>query len=157
MRKLRLVWIGKTQIPFLKNGINLYQKKISKYINVSFEEIKPSQYGSLPLDTCRSQETLKILKILKNSEINIFLDENGKKESSISMAKFLDEKIILGNSRINFFIGGAYGFEKNLLPVGTHFLSLSDMTFTHQMVRLILLEQIFRAFTIINKEPYHND
>ena len=74
MRRLRIVWIGKTQIPFLKSGINFYLKKISNYINVNFEEIKPSQYGFLPLDTCRSQETLKILKILKNSEINIFLE-----------------------------------------------------------------------------------
>ena len=157
MRRLRIVWIGKTQIPFLKSGINLYLKKISNYINVNFEEIKPSQYGCLPLGTCRSQETLKILKILKNSEINIFLDVNGKRESSPSMAQFLKEKIVTENNRINFFIGGAYGFDKNLIPSGSYFLSLSDMTFTHQMVRLILLEQIYRAFTIIKNEPYHHD
>ena len=104
----------------------------------------------------RSQETLRILKVLKKSEVNIFLDVKGKKESSNSLAKFLEKKITLENNRINFFIGGAYGFKKSLIPSGVYFLSLSDMTFTHQIVRLILLEQIYRAFTIIKGEPYHH-
>ena len=156
MRKLRLVWIGKTQIPFVKSGINIYLKKISNYIKINFEEIKPSNYGSLDVAQCRRQETLKILKCMNPKEINVFLDENGKQETSISMANWLEKQILIGNTRINFFIGGAYGFEKSLLPPGVHFLSLSEMTFTHQMVRLILLEQIYRAFTIIRGEPYHH-
>jgi len=156
MRKLRLVWIGKTQIPFVKDGINIYLKKISNYIKVISEEIKPSQYGSLELVQCRHQETMKMLKCMNPCEINIFLDENGKQETSIGLAHLLEKQIMVGNTRINFFVGGAYGFEKSLLPSGVHILSLSDMTFPHQMVRLILLEQIYRAFTIIRGEPYHH-
>jgi len=121
MRKIRLVCIGKTQAPFLKNEIDVYIKKISKYINMNYEEIKSPQYGSLSVNLCRSKETRKILKILKNSETNIFLDVNGKKETSLSMAHLLEKKIMLGKDRLNFFIGGAYGFEKTLLPSGVHF------------------------------------
>ena len=156
MKKLRLVWIGKTKIPFVKSGINIYLKKISNYIKVNSEEIKPSQYSSLEVDKCRRQETMKMLKFVNPSEINVFLDEDGKQETSTSFAHWLDKQILIGNTQINFFIGGAYGFEKSLLPSGVNFLSLSNMTFTHQMVRLILLEQIYRAFTIIRREPYHH-
>jgi len=157
MVKIRLVWVGKTQISFVKSGINLYLKKISNYIKVNYEEIKPSQYGSLEVGQCRRQETMKMIKFLNSNEINVFLDVKGKKETSISLAHWLEKEIMIGNTRINFFIGGAYGFEKSLLPSGIYYLSLSDMTFTHQMVRLILLEQIYRAFTIIRGEPYHHN
>ena len=157
MRKLRFVWIGKSQIPYVKSGVNVYLKKISKYIKVNSEEIKPPQYSSLGIKQCRITETTKILKCLNTSDVNIFLDENGKKETSLSMAKFLERKILLGKNQINFFIGGAYGFEKSLIPSGVEYLSLSDMTFPHQLVRLILLEQIYRAFTIIKREPYHHN
>ena len=84
------------------------------------------------------------------------MDENGKRKTSKGLALWLEKDVLRCKSRVNFFIGGAYGFEKSLLPSGVHFLSLSDMTFTHQMVRLILLEQIYRAFTIIRGEPYHH-
>ena len=156
MRSLRLIWIGKTQAPFMETGINIYLKKLSNYIKVNYEEIKSSQYGTLAIDECRRMETGKILKRLEPSEINVFLDENGKRKSSIGLARWLEKEVSTSKSRVNFFIGGAYGFEKSLLPSGVHFLSLSDMTFTHQMVRLILVEQIYRAFTIIRGEPYHH-
>ena len=89
-------------------------------------------------------------------KINVFLDENGEKQTSVGWANWLEKQIMKDKSRINFFIGGAYGFEKSLLPPGVDFLSLSDMTFTHQMVRLILFEQLYRIFTIIRGEPYHH-
>jgi len=156
MRSMRLIWIGKTQVPFVRTGINLYIKKLSNYIKVNSEEIKPSQYGSLPINECRIRETSKILKRLEPSEINVFLDENGKSKTSVDFAMWLEKEVLTCKSRVNFFIGGAYGFEKSLLPSRVQFLSLSDMTFTHQMVRLILVEQIYRAFTIIRGEPYHH-
>ena len=156
MRSLRLIWIGKTQEYFVKTGIGIYQKKLSSYIKVNSEEIKPAQYGLVAVDQCRRQETGKILKRLNPNEINVFLDEKGKRATSIGLARWFEKLFHKGNSKINFFIGGAYGFEKSLLPDGVHFLSLSDMTFTHQMVRLILLEQLYRAFTIIRGEPYHH-
>jgi len=156
MRKLRLVWIGKTQIPYVKSGINIYLKKISNYVKVNSLEIKSSQYGSFEKDRCRKQETIKMLKNMNPGEINIFLDEKGKRETSIGFSHWFEKQLQIGKNQINFFVGGAYGIDKSLLPKGVHILSLSDMTFTHQMVRLILLEQIYRALTIIHREPYHH-
>ena len=156
MRSLRLIWIGKTQLPFVQDGINVYLKKLSHYIKVDSEEIRPTKYTSGTVDQWRKQETEKILKRLDPLALNIFLDENGKRQTSTNFADWLENQMPLGWNRINFFIGGAYGFEKSMLPSNVHFLRLSDMTFTHQMVRMILLEQLYRAFTIMRGEPYHH-
>ena len=96
------------------------------------------------------------MKKIDASELNIFLDQNGKQQTSKDLAICFEKQITYGISRANFFIGGAYGIDKSILPSGIQLLSLSEMTFTHQMVRLFLLEQIYRAFTIIRGEPYHN-
>ena len=157
MRSIRLIWIGKSQEPFVQDGIKVYLKKLSHYIKVDFEEIKPVKYNSGTTDQWRRQETEKLLKRLDSSELNIFLDESGKSETSKSLARWFEKQIPLGWLRVNFFIGGAYGFDKTMLPFGVKLLRLSDMTFTHQMVRLILLEQLYRAFTIMRGEPYHHD
>ncbi len=90
------------------------------------------------------------------SELNIFLDQHGERQTSKGLALWFEKQMSLGISRANFFIGGAYGIDKSILPSGIQYLSLSEMTFTHQMVRLFLLEQIYRAFTILRGEPYHN-
>ncbi len=156
MRSIRLIWIGKTQEPYLRSGINAYMKKLSHYIKIDLEEIKPAKYSSGSVKSYRLQETKNIVKKMDASELNIFLDENGEKQTSKGLAEFFEKQMSCGISRANFFIGGAYGIDKSILPSGIQFLSLSEMTFTHQMVRLFLLEQIYRAFTIIRGEPYHN-
>jgi len=156
MRSIRLIWIGKTQLPFVQDGISLYLKKLSHYIKVETEEIRTAKYASGTVDQWRRQETEKLLKCLNSNELNVFLDENGKRQTSIGLAQWLEKQMPLGWPRVNLIIGGAYGFEKSLLPANATYLRLSDMTFTHQMVRLILLEQLYRAFTIIRGEPYHH-
>ena len=156
MRSIRLIWIGKTQEPYLRSGINTYIKKLSHYIKIYSHEIKPVQYSSGTVNQWRRQETEKMMKKINSSELNIFLDENGESQTSKGLALWFEKQMSLGISRVNFFIGGAYGIDKSILPSGIQFLSLSEMTFTHQMVRLILLEQIYRAYTIIRGEPYHN-
>ena len=156
MRSLRLVWVGKTQEPYLKSGINAYIKKISHYIKIDSNEIKPAQYSSGTWNKWRLQETKNMMKKIDASELNIFLDQSGERQTSKDLAKCFENQISYGISRVNFFVGGAYGIEKSILPSGIQFLSLSEMTFTHQMVRLFLLEQIYRALTIIRGEPYHN-
>ena len=156
MRSIRLVWVGKTQEPYLRNGINVYLNKLSHYIKIDSDEIKPAQYNSGTVNKWRQQETENMIKKMDESEFNIFLDQDGERMTSEGLAKCFEKQISFGISRANFFIGGAYGIDKSILPSGTQFLSLSEMTFTHQMVRLFLLEQIYRAFTIIRGEPYHN-
>ena len=156
MRSIRLIWIGKTQFPFVQDGISLYLKKLSHYIKVETEEIQAAKYASGKVDQWRRQETEKLLKCLNSNELNVFLDENGKRQTSIGLAQWFEKQMPLGRTRVNLIIGGAYGFEKSLLPANVTYLRLSDMTFTHQMIRLILLEQLYRAFTIIRGEPYHH-
>ena len=157
MTSIRLIWVGKTQEPYLRSGINAYMKKISHYIKIDSYEIKPAQYISGTLNKWRLQETKNMMKKMDASELNIFLDQRGARQTSKDLAKCFEKQISYGLSRVNFFIGGAYGIDKSILPSGIQFLSLSEMTFTHQMVRLFLLEQIYRAFTIIRGEPYHNN
>ena len=156
MRSIRLIWIGKTQEPYLKSGINTYIKKLSHYIKIDSDEIKPAQYSSGTVNQWRRQETENMMKKMNASELNVFLDQNEKKQTSKGLALWFEKQMSFGISRVNFFIGGAYGIDKSILPSGIQFLSLSEMTFTHQMVRLILLEQIYRAYTIIRGEQYHN-
>ena len=156
MRSIRLIWVGKTQEPYLRNGINAYMKKLSHYIKIDSDEIKPAQYSSGTVNKWRLQETENMRKKMDASELNIFLDQSGEQQTSKDLARYFEKQISYGISRVNFFIGGAYGIDKSILPSGIKLLSLSEMTFTHQMVRLFLLEQIFRAFTIIRGEPYHN-
>jgi len=156
MRNIRLIWVGKTQEPYLRSGINEYIKKISHYVKIDSDEIKPAQYSSRTVKNWRLQETENMMKKMDASEFNIFLDQSGERQTSIDLAKCFEKQISYGISRVNFFIGGAYGIDKSILPSGIQFLSLSEMTFTHQMVRLFLLEQIYRAYTIIRGEPYHN-
>ena len=156
MTSIRLIWVGKTQESYLRSGINAYMKKISHYIKIDSYEIKPAQYISGTLNKWRLQETKNMMKKMDASELNIFLDQSGEQHTSKDLAKCFVKQISYGISRVNFFVGGAYGIEKSILPSGIQFLSLSEMTFTHQMVRLFLLEQIYRAFTIIRGEPYHN-
>ena len=157
MRSIRLIWVGKTQEPYLRNGINAYMKKLSHYIKIDTDEIKPAQYSSGTVKKWRQQETEIMIKKMNSSEFNIFLDQNGQRQTSEDLAKCFEEQILFGVARANFFIGGAHGIDKSILPSGIQLLSLSEMTFTHQMVRLFLLEQIYRAFTIIRGEPYHNN
>ena len=156
MTSIRLIWVGKTQESYLRSGINAYMKKISHYIKIDSYEIKPAQYISGTLNKWRLQETKNMMKKMDASELNIFLDQSGERQTSKDLAKCFEKQISYGISRVNFFIGGAYGIDKSILPSGIQLLSLSEMTFTHQMVRLFLLEQIYRAFTIIRGEPYHN-
>ena len=156
MKSIRLIWVGKTQEPYLRNGINAYMKKLSHYIKIDYDEIKPVQYSSGTVNQWRRQETEKMIKKMNASELNILLDQNGERQSSKGLALWFEKQMSYGISRANFFIGGAYGIDKSILPAGIQYLSLSEMTFTHQMVRLFLLEQIYRAFTIIRGEPYHN-
>jgi 23S rRNA (pseudouridine1915-N3)-methyltransferase len=139
----------------VKHGIDKYLEKLRPYAQVEYEEFKVVEYGSGTIENVKKEETEFILNNLNLSEINIFLDEHGEQKSSEELAHWMTHDLQIESSRITFITGGAYGLDLSLLPPHSLMLSLSSMTFHHRIVILILLEQIYRIFTIINKEPYH--
>ena len=104
MRSIRLIWVGKTQEPYLRSGINAYMKKLSHYIKIDSDEIKPAQYSSGTVNQWRRRETENMIKKMNASELNIFLDQNGERQTSIGLAKCYEKQIMYGISRANYFI-----------------------------------------------------
>ncbi len=155
--KIKLITIGKTNMPFIKDGVQEYYKRLQKYINFEIhdlEDVKNSK--SLNIKDLKLKESELLTKKIKDTDDIILLDEKAKMFSSQEFAKFIEQKIIIGQKDICFIIGGAYGFDNNFANVCTQKISLSLMTFSHQLVRLIFTEQLYRAFTIIKDEPYHH-
>lgn len=155
--KIRLVIVGKTTQTFVADGIRAYSSRIRKY--VSFEEVvipALKNAKNLTPEDFKKKEGQLILKKTGERSINILLDENGKTFSSVGFANFLQQQMNTGNKTINFIVGGAYGFSAEVYKMADAKLSLSKMTYSHQLIRLIFMEQLYRAFTIIRNEPYHN-
>ena len=155
MYQIRIIWIGKTQEAYLKTGIHHYLSKLQHYVTVDCVEIKASHYRQGNETLWKRRDTEAILKKIHPSETTMVLDEQGEQNTSNQWARRLEHLKAMQHNRVNFVIGGAFGlalplFEKPIL------LSLSSMTFPHQLVRLILMEQLYRAFTIINGESYHH-
>ncbi len=153
--EIRLIVIGKTFQDFVKSGIEEYSRRINKFVKfklVELPDIKNSK--SLPQDVLKEKEAILLKKYLDDG-YNILLDENGKQFSSVEFAHWLEGLMNRGVRRLNFCVGGSFGFSQELLKKYDS-LSLSKMTFSHQLVRLIFVEQLYRAFTIIKSLPYHH-
>ena len=156
--KISLLVIGKTDTSYLKEGIEEYCKRLKHYVTFELTTIPNlKQTKNIPVDVQKKKEGNLIQgKINKGAEV-ILLDEKGKIMGSREFSGFIEKKAISGTKELVFVIGGAYGFSDDLYNFSTGKISLSKMTFSHQMVRLLFLEQLYRAFTIIKGEPYHND
>lgn len=156
--KIRLLVVGKTQMPFVKQGEDEYLKRLKHYAPVVCDVIpdvkKPKNRTKEEL---KKLEGERILSAIEATDTLILLDENGKSYSSKKFSSFLQEKMLYGSKRLVFVIGGAYGFSSEVYNRAQGKISLSPMTFSHQMVRVIFLEQLYRAFTIIKGEPYHHE
>ena len=155
--KTSLILIGKTNNKHFQAGIDDYISRISHYMPfslVTIPDIKNTK--SLTEAQQKEKEGELILKQLSPSDTLVLLDEHGKELRSIELAAWLEKKQVSTN-RLVLCIGGPYGFSKAVYDRGDEMLSLSKMTFSHQMVRLILTEQIYRACTIIKGEPYHHE
>jgi 23S rRNA (pseudouridine1915-N3)-methyltransferase len=155
--KITLIQTGKTRFNYLNEGIIDYQKRLTHYIN--FDELTLPDLKNrknLSVDEIRIREGEQLLKKCKPVDIVILLDENGKSFSSVELADYLLKKITIGRD-IVLVIGGAYGFSQEVYQRANEMISFSRMTFTHQLVRLILVEQLYRAMTIIRGEPYHHE
>ncbi|NOR73905.1 MAG: 23S rRNA (pseudouridine(1915)-N(3))-methyltransferase RlmH [Draconibacterium sp.] len=156
--KITLLVIGKTDAAYLKEGLNEYLKRLKHYVNFEIEVIPDiKKVKNMSSENQKKREGELILsKKNGGKEIHLF-DEKGKIFSSRELAQFLEKKMVSGLKELVFVIGGPYGFSEDVYKNANSKLSLSRLTFSHQMVRLICTEQIYRAFTILKGEPYHHD
>lgn len=152
---IKLVVIGETNNKNLKVLTDQYIDKLKHYIKFDLIIIK-DQKKQLPESIQIKKEGEKILSILKKNEFIILLDENGEHKSSVAFSKFIQKKLNSGIKTITFIIGGPYGFSSEIKSISNYQLSLSKMTFSHEMIRLFFTEQLYRAFSILKNEPYHH-
>lgn len=157
--KIRLLAIGKIKEPYLKQGILEYLNRLKPYSQIDLLEVNDEPIIDNPhpseIKKAIDIEGERLLKLIKPNEYVISLDLNKKEMTSIEFAKYIEEKMVIGGSSITFIVGGSYGLSDALKQRANDAISLSKMTFLHQMTRLILLEQIYRAFKINRNETYH--
>lgn len=156
--KITLLTVGKTDRDWVRQGLDIYVSRLKHYIPFSIIEIPElKNVSALSKEQIKSKEGELILKNIRTTDDVILLDERGKEFSSVELAKIIQDKINYGGRDIVYVIGGAYGFSEEVYARANSKLSLSRMTFSHQMVRAIFAEQIYRAFTIMKGEPYHHE
>ena len=156
--KITLLTVGKTDRDWVKQGLDIYVSRLKHYIPFTITEIPElKNVSALSKEQIKSKEGELILKNVRPTDDLILLDERGKQYTSVELAKVLQDKISYIGKDIVFVIGGAYGFSEEVYKRCDSKISLSKMTFSHQMVRAIFAEQIYRAFTIIRGEPYHHE
>lgn len=156
--KITLIAVGKTEDKYLIEGINKYLNRLKHYINFNvliIPDIKNTK--NLTEAQQKSKEAELIAKQINPTDVVVLLDEKGKKHSSISFSGYLNKQMVGSVQNLVFVIGGPYGFDETIYKRSNTSISLSDMTFSHQMVRLFFVEQLYRAFTILKNEPYHHE
>jgi len=151
--KIKVLWVGKSRDPWVKDAIDEYAGRIRRYSPLDLVDIRDEKGAAA--EDMRRRECERLEKQISPGATLILLDERGEQMASPALAAFVGGKRDRGIGELVFAIGGAYGFSEEFRRRGT-LLALSKMTFTHQMVRPFLLEQIYRAFTILNGEPYHH-
>lgn len=152
--RLRLLWVGKTQEEWVRSGIDEYAARVRRYLPLEIVEVREEK-GTNP-DQMRLKEGERILRALPRNSRLLLLDEAGEQFTSPAFATFLGRERDNGTQELALVIGGAFGFDEAVRKAAFRTLSLSKMTFTHQMIRPFLLEQVYRAFTILNNESYHH-
>ena len=156
--KTTLLVVGRTVEQHYITAINDYIQRTKRFITFDMEvipELKNTK--SLSMDLQKEKEGELILKALQPGDVIVLLDEHGKEMRSLEFAEYMKRKMNTVNKRLVFIIGGPYGFSEEVYKRSDARLSLSRMTFSHQIVRAIFAEQIYRAFTILNNEPYHHE
>ena len=156
--KIELAVIGKTSIGYLKQGIDEYIKRIKHYVPFEIkyiDDIKNTK--NISEDQQKRTEGAKILSLLDKSDFVVLLDEHGKEYTSMQYSSYIQKRMLSGAKKVVFVIGGPYGFSQEVYDRANDKISFSKMTFNHEMIRLIFTEQLYRAYTIINHEPYHHE
>lgn len=155
--KITLLVVGKTNKGWIKDGQDIYIDRLSHYVGFELKEIPElKNVSALSKDQIKSREGELILKNIKDSDKVILLDERGRMYSSLDFADTVRGHMQQGRNVV-YVVGGAYGFSEEVYKRADDKISLSKMTFSHQMIRTIFVEQLYRAFTIINGEPYHHE
>ena len=156
--RINLVCIGKTDDKEIKNLIKYYQNRLPKHWNFELTEIADVKYAkNLSPELLKKEEGKLFLNQSENSDFIVLLDEKGKQFTSREFSAKIDHWMNSSVKKVAFFIGGAYGFSSEIYDRANEKMSLSKMTFTHQMIRLFFVEQIYRADQILQGKPYHND
>lgn len=154
---IKLVCIGKTDKKELEELIKIYSNRLQHYIKFELEIIPDlKKTKNLDENQQKTKEGELILAGVQNSDFLVLLDENGRQYSSESFSEYLQKRMNTGLKKLIFVIGGPYGFSEEVYNRADSKISLSKMTFSHQMVRLFFTEQLYRAFTILKNEPYHH-
>ena len=155
--KIVLLLMGKTNDSCLSDHINNYVNRINRYNKFEIIEIPNiKSSSSLPINTILLKESDLILNYLKESDHLILLDKKGVSLSSVGFARKMQDLMFLSKKRIVFLVGGSYGVEQKIYSRADDSISLSDMTFPHQIVRIFFVEQLYRSYTILNNESYHH-
>lgn len=152
------MFIGKTMGKLFQEAISDYQQRLTHYVPFAIEEVPDlKNTKSLTEEQQKEKEADMVFDRLQSGDVLVLLDEKGKEFTSREFSTFLENKMHTVNKRLVLLIGGPYGFSQRIYDAAQGKISLSKMTFSHQMVRLFLVEQIYRAFTIMRGEPYHHD
>jgi len=155
---ITILMIGNTSEAFVQAGYEVFMKRLKHYIKVKeviIPDIKDRKH--LNAEQVKEKEAILILEKLTSSNYSVLLDERGKEFSSVEFAGFMQKSMNAGIKELTFIIGGAYGVSESIKLKADLTISLSRMTFTHQFIRLIFCEQLYRAMTILKNEPYHNE
>lgn len=156
--KITFICIGKTGKGFLESGENEYLQRLRHYCKLDRIEIPDIKNAKkLSFEQLKKMEGIEILNKIPSSDEVILLDEHGNQFSSKEFSTFMQKKMNQGGKGISFIVGGAYGFSDEVYERATGKISLSKMTFSHQMIRMIFFEQLYRCFTILKGEPYHHE
>lgn len=156
--KINLVVIGKTDDKYIVEGLKKYGDRLKHYISFEYRELPDVKKGkNFSQEQQKKLEGEALINSIRPGDFVVLLDEKGKMLSSREFASFIEKRMISGTRRLLFFIGGPYGFSEDVHKKINEKLSLSKMTFSHQLVRLVFFEQLYRAMTILKNEPYHHD
>lgn len=154
--KIELWAIGKTSERYLDEGMAIFEKRLKNYVPVQWQIIPDVKVKTAEARVIKKEEGEKVLAKLQSDDYLVLLDENGKEFTSVDLANWMEKRMNQSPRRLIFLIGGAFGFSDAVYERAQEKISLSRLTFSHQMVRLFLMEQLYRAMTILKNEPYHN-
>lgn len=156
--RITLAVVGKMSNGYLNTGVGEYTRRLSHYLPFDIQYISDlKSTKNLSESQQKTLEGQNILASLSTSDYVVLLDEHGKEFTSIDFSKYIEKKMATGMKRLVFVVGGPYGFSPEVYARANEKISLSKMTFSHEMIRLIFTEQLYRAMTILNGEPYHHE